>query len=41
LSPSLSPTPSSPSSPRRLAVTSGVESCLVHRGNFPGVNYYL
>jgi hypothetical protein len=30
-----------PSSPRRPAVTSWVESCLVHKENFPGVNYYL
>jgi hypothetical protein len=37
----LPPTPSSPSSPCRPAVTSWGESCLVHRGNFPGVNYYL
>jgi hypothetical protein len=35
------PAPSSPSSSRRPAVTSWVESCLVHRGNFLGVNCYL
>ena len=27
--------------PLRSAVTSRVESCLVHRGSFPGVNYSL
>ena len=33
--------PTSPPSPRRPAVTFWVESCLVHRGNFPGVDYSL
>jgi hypothetical protein len=28
-----------PSSPRRPTVTSWGESCPVHRGNFPGVDY--
>jgi hypothetical protein len=37
----LPPAPSSSSSPRRPAVTSWDESCLVHRGNFPDVDYYL
>ena len=36
-----SPAPSSPPSPLRPAVTSWVGSCLVHRGNFPGVDYSL
>jgi hypothetical protein len=40
-SPPSPPAPSSPSSPCRPTVTSWGESCLVHRGNFPGVDYYL
>ena len=30
-----------PAAPLRSAVTSRVESCVFHRGNFPGVNYSL
>src|SRR3954449_10804691 len=33
--------PSSSSSPPRSAVTSWVGSCVVHRGNFPGIHYSL
>ena len=33
--------PSSPPSPPRPAVTIWVATCLVHRGNFPGIDYYL
>ena len=33
--------PSSQPSPPRPAVTIWVATCLVHRGNFPGIDYYL
>src|SRR3954453_12821062 len=35
------PGPSSSPSPSHPAVTSWVESCVVHRGNSPGIDYLL